>query len=67
MSQHVVVIIGFQPSAQGFELLVNDPFPYPPALDPYLMAGGQMTTVGQYVIDYGAFVNILNYQNSVTF
>jgi len=63
LSEHVALIIGYDDGA----LIVNDPFPFQLAFagDPYLAAGGQRVARGRYVIDYEAFVERLQWGESI--
>lgn len=68
MSQHAVVIVGYEETDDGsIVLTINDPFPYPAFSDPYRAAGGDGDGYGQHWIDYGAFVSRLGYDNSIVF
>ena len=65
-SQHAVVIIGYENTTRGFELVFNDPSPYI-TLPPYLAVGGRALQVGQFQLSYGTFIQVFNYGNSITF
>lgn len=66
-SQHAVVIVGYEGAGNGFEVIVNDPYPYPYGSAPYLQAGATMLQAGQYQIRYQTFVSVFKYGNSITF
>lgn len=67
LSQHVVVITGYEDAGNEIELTINDPYPYPVFLDPYVSAGGVRLRTGRYRIAYSSFLENLAYQNSITF
>jgi hypothetical protein len=67
LSQHVVVITGYEDGDDEITLTVNDPYPYPIFQDPYLAAGGTRLQTGKYTIRYSALIGRLAYQNSITF
>lgn len=64
---HGVVIVGYEKTASGFFVYVNDPWPYflSATPDPYLSAGGQMTQLGQYRIEHQAFTYYLEWTDSI--
>jgi hypothetical protein len=67
MSQHAVVIVGYEGDRNSLDVIVNDPYPYPFSTAPYLQVGGQMLQPGQYQVPYRRFVSMLHYGNSITF
>ena len=67
LSQHAVVIVGYSGGPSNLEVLVNDPFPYPPGYEPYSRVGGRFVRSGQYRVPYASFINLLRYGNSIVF
>jgi hypothetical protein len=68
ISQHAVVISGYEGDENDLQLIINDPFPYYPVMPvPYLQLGGQAIENGKYEIAYRQFVYYLRYGNSITF
>lgn len=64
VSEHVALVIGYNNN----NLIVNDPFPFRTIAfsgDPYEIAGGQEIDSGQYLVDYSAFVDKLNWRESI--
>ncbi|WIW47687.1 C39 family peptidase [Bradyrhizobium sp. 62B] len=66
-SQHAVVVVGYESHPNGFDVILNDPFPYMGMANPYLVAGGTMLEPGQYRIAFSTFVGVFHYGNSLTF
>jgi peptidase C39-like protein len=66
-SQHAVVIVGYTGNAGNFNVIINDPYPYPPMAIPYVNAGGTMISYGQYVVPYALFTSVFRYGNSIVF
>lgn len=64
-SEHAVVIVGCD-SSQG-TIFVNDPFPYLPGRDPYVVAGGRKIEEGQYEITFQNFLKKLYYKDTIVF
>lgn len=56
-SEHVVVITGYETGPDGNYLIVNDPFPYPAYLNPFINEGGKQLQANQYKISYSGFTN----------
>ncbi len=67
VSQHAVVIIGHNGNPANLIIVINDPFPYPPAQDPYVAAGAAKLRTGQYELPLSTFVGVFHYGNSLTF
>lgn len=68
MSEHVVVVIGYQNNGPVGQVLVNDPMPYGKfGFDPYLWIGADRVQGGRYRISYDQFVNLLGYKDSIVF
>ncbi|WP_146159838.1 C39 family peptidase [Bradyrhizobium sp. MOS002] len=67
VSQHAIVVVGYESSPAGFDVVLNDPFPYPGVTNPYLTAGGIMLQPGQYRVAFQTFVGAFHYGNSLTF
>ena len=67
VSQHAVVIVGYDTSGSTPLLIVNDPFPYMAAFqqDPYTPAGGTLLQPGRYSISLDAFVQQLSWANTL--
>jgi hypothetical protein len=66
VSQHAVVIIGYENTSRGFEVVFNDPSPYA-TVPPYLEVGGRALQFGQFQLSYNTFIQVFNYGNSITF
>jgi len=66
-SQHAVVIVGYEGDESALDVIINDPYPYPPSMIPYVHAGAQMLQPGQYRVPYPMFVGVFHYGNSITF
>ncbi|SJZ76447.1 Peptidase_C39 like family protein [Enhydrobacter aerosaccus] len=66
-SQHAVVVVGYTGTANALNVILNDPYPYPPYAVPYLQAGGQALQPGRYRIPYGLFLSVFHYGNSILF
>jgi hypothetical protein len=67
VSQHAVVVVGYEGNPNGFAVILNDPFPYVGMVNPYIAAGGAMLAPGQYRIAFQTFVGVFHYGNSLTF
>lgn len=68
LSQHDVVIEGYERRGGVFSVIVNDPYPFPPGVPPpYLFVGGELRQPGQYVVPYRAFLRDLRYGNTILF
>ena len=68
MSEHVVVVVGYQNNGPVQQVLVNDPMPYGRfGFDPYLHIGADREQGGHYRISYDRFVNLLGYKDSILF
>jgi hypothetical protein len=70
IAQHVTVIVGYETSAAGTFLFVNDPFPYnlPQFVgngNPYFAFGATEVQPGQYKIAYDTFVGRMAWGNSI--
>jgi hypothetical protein len=69
ISQHAVVIVGYDNTGASPALIVNDPFPYDAYFtqlpNPYLGAGGTERQPGQYYIPYSSFISNLVWANSI--
>jgi len=67
VSQHAVVVVGYNINGSSALLIVNDPFPYAATFqqDPYTPAGGTLVQPGQYSISYDAFVQELVWANTL--
>jgi hypothetical protein len=68
ISQHAVVIVGYDDSGAAPALIVNDPFPYDefaPQPNPYTLVGGTELQPGRYSIDYQQFVSAINWGNTL--
>ncbi|HKS23972.1 MAG TPA: C39 family peptidase [Thermoanaerobaculia bacterium] len=64
-SQHVALVVGYRNDDQGtFLLLVNDPYPFT-AQNPYLAAGAFRSGGGAYWVPIDAFVNGLNWRETI--
>jgi peptidase C39-like protein len=71
-SQHVTVIVGYETSAAGQYLVVNDPFPYnlPQFIlqgrpNPYMFAGATEIRPGQYRVRYDSYTGFMAWGNSI--
>jgi Peptidase_C39 like family len=67
ISQHAVVIVGYEGTPESLNVVINDPYPYPPTSDPYVLNSAFKMQQGQYSIPLRIFVGKFNYRNSVTF
>ena len=67
IAEHVALIIGYSGGADRLTLVVNDPFPFREvgARDPYNRAGGERLERGRYRIGYDAFVQRLQWNNTI--
>lgn len=68
ISQHVVVLIGYDARGAQPSVEVNDPFPYglfPHLGDPYVAAGGVQLAPGHYRIALSALVQQLRWDNTI--
>jgi hypothetical protein len=68
VSQHAVVVVGYNVSGSTPMLVVNDPFPYdafPQMPNPYLQAGGNEVQAGRYSVPYASFVSPMNWANTL--
>jgi hypothetical protein len=67
VSQHEVVIVGYEGTPDNLNVVINDPYPYPPTRDPYVLSSAFKIQQGQYSVPLRIFVGIFNYRNSLTF
>ena len=67
VSQHAVVIVGYNGNAINLIVVINDPYPYPPMADPYVAAGAVKLQTGQYELPLSTFISVFHYGNSLTF
>jgi hypothetical protein len=67
ISQHAVVIVGYEGTPENLNVVINDPYPYPPTRDPYVLSSAFKIQQGQYSIPHRILVGIFNYRNSLTF
>lgn len=68
ISQHAVVIVGYQNNASGQWVIVNDPFPYdtvPSSPNPYMAFGATRLRPGQYLVAYAALLSGLRWGNTL--
>jgi hypothetical protein len=70
ISEHIVVIVGYDATVADPALIVNDPFPFDaPAFalqpNPYRQAGAIQIAPGRYRISWQQFVNAMNWGNSI--
>lgn len=68
ISQHAVVVVGYDARGTTPEVILNDPFPYTvyfPQQNPYLVSGGRMLQPGRYQISYQTFVNEFTWANTI--
>jgi hypothetical protein len=67
ISQHAVILVGYDTGGPAPVVYVNDPFPYMAFFqqDPYTMHGGGFIAPGRYVIRYDALVSLLRWGNSL--
>jgi hypothetical protein len=68
VSQHAVVVVGYDASGTQPMLLVNDPFPYDyitGAQNPYYAVGAQQLQPGRYRISYQAMVGLMVWANTI--
>jgi hypothetical protein len=67
ISQHAVVIVGYEGTPENLNVVINDPYLYSPSRDPYVLSSAFKIQQGQYSIPHRIFVGIFNYRNSITF
>jgi hypothetical protein len=68
LSEHAVVIVGFEVKDDQMNLVLNDPYPYNASgvQNPYTESGGEITDItGRYKIPYKRMVADLNWSNSI--
>jgi phosphate transport system substrate-binding protein len=65
MTSHFALIVGIAGTGKQALLTVNDAYPYPEALNPYLATGARTGEPGQYTISYDDFRQRLGYRQSV--
>lgn len=58
-AEHAVLLTGYELSAAGAFVVINDPFNYPPAGNPYILAGASILAPNKYQLPYTTFVNRL--------
>lgn len=63
MAEHAVVLVGYDDVRRT--VIVNDPYPYPPAFNPYARARAAQLGPGRYEVSYQAFVQILGYRDTI--
>jgi len=68
LSEHAVVIVGYQTRADTIDVIINDPFPYAQMnmQDPYTRHGGKALQPGRYQIPYERLVDDLAWGNSIS-
>jgi hypothetical protein len=54
-AEHVALVVGYSMRGHAVDLVVNDPYPYPPQSNPYIANGGIAMAGNQYRIAYPAF------------
>jgi len=67
ISQHAVLIVGYEGDAKALNIILNDPYPYSGVIPPYIQVGGKLLQSGQYEIPYQILVTMFHYGNSITF
>ena len=67
ISQHAVVIVGYDATGAVPIVYVNDPYPYLAVFqqDPYTMHGGALIAPGRYAIAYQSLVSQLRWGNTL--
>jgi hypothetical protein len=67
ISQHAVVLVGYDATDAVPIVYINDPFPYEllQRQAPYLTVGGQQVIPGRYAVPYSVLVNELRWDNSI--
>ncbi len=67
LSEHAVLIVGYEVSGPQLWMIINDPFPYGTVgmPDPYVGAGGKKVGAGRFAVPYEAMIQSLAWQNSV--
>ena len=65
VSEHAVVIEGYEGNAGNLTLIINDPFP--PNVTLYANAGAPQVQPGQYKVPYNVFLWGFKYGNTITF
>jgi hypothetical protein len=64
-AEHVALIVGYEAGVSGVDLIVNDPFPYPPMGNPYIRAGARALNDYQYRIPLRDFTQGLFWHWSI--
>lgn len=67
LSQHAVLLVGYEEKDGSLLVYVNDPFPYRERnrSDPYTVYGGTFVRSGRYVVPYDSLVHKLNWRNTI--
>ena len=67
LSEHAILIVGYEDTGSAFWIIVNDPFPYQAVgmQDMYTPVGGYLLTAGRYAIPMAQLIHALNWKNSV--
>lgn len=68
VSQHAIVIVGYDWTGPQPMVIVNDPFPYDAvagAQNPYYAVGAQQIQPGQYLISYATLTGPMVWANSI--
>ena len=65
-AEHVALIVGYVATADGVDLIVNDPYPYEPAENWYIRNGAIQTAPYQYRIGMGTFSRKLYWHWSIS-
>lgn len=67
VSEHAVLIVGYEERNGDLTILINDPFPYQSVglQDPYTASGGRLVRPGRYAIPYQTLVDDLAWGNTI--
>jgi len=63
MSEHAIVLIGYDDSRMT--IILNDPMPYPPHFNPYARIGARQLMPGRYEVPYAQLVQTLRYRDTI--
>ncbi|HVJ43683.1 MAG TPA: hypothetical protein VM639_19430 [Dongiaceae bacterium] len=64
-TKEVALIVGYQGTADGLQVIVNDPRSYAVGANPYIDAGGKQLDTGQYQLPYQDFLKEMRWTVSI--
>jgi hypothetical protein len=65
LAEHVALIVGYRYRIDDLQLIVNDPYPFPPGADPYRRVGAQQLQPGQYLIPYSVLARHFGWNSTI--